>query len=75
MLIDASSLIKSIKIVSGDPPKSLISALKVNSLVTGSSADLAGIREGDYLLHVNNQPANTVDYPERLMFKRGENYC
>lgn len=64
MLIDTSSLIKSIKIISGDAPKSLKSALKVNSLVKGSSADLAGIREGDYLLYVNNEPANIVDYPQ-----------
>ena len=63
MLTDTSSLIKSIRNISGDPPKSLKSALRVNSLVTGSSADLAGIREGDYLLSVNNEPANTVDYP------------
>ena len=64
MLIDASSLIKSINSISGEAPKSLRSALKVSSIVKGSSADLAGISEGDYLLYVNNEPANIVDYPQ-----------
>jgi hypothetical protein len=64
MRINPLSFVRSVEKIAGEPPKSFLMALRVDSRSAGSIADVAGVEEGDYLLYVDEVPASEMDYAE-----------
>ena len=62
MIIDGKAYIDEIKTVDSPEPEGLHTSLTARKIITGSVADIAGIRSGDYLIRVNDTPANEVDF-------------